>query len=343
MNEAFVFYSRSLALDDTSAAVHANRALVSIRLEKLETGEDDASRALQLDPNHMKALSRRGLARLKLGKTELAIEDFQKALDLKPGNAELEQLLNKAKAKYLEVEGHEYGATPTQSSSVQPKSSSKEVTLQVNPVLAASDMISPSHTVVSKSGQVTRVNHPSKQQFTRIAIEESDEEEDAPKVENPNSFTRISIQESDSGDEEQKTSPPAGSGFTRIAIQMESDSEEEDNEDNKQNPSDSSGTFTRIPIAVVESDSEEEAAPKKSVEEIEAEALSFKEKGNEYMKADDYKNALLCYDTCLNLSPTGPHAIAALSNRALVHLQLKVGFILISFQCNLFGRIMKKL
>lgn len=71
LEEAFVFYSRSLALDNTVATVYANRAMVSIRLEKLETGEDDATHALELDPNHMKALSRRGLARLKLGKTKL--------------------------------------------------------------------------------------------------------------------------------------------------------------------------------------------------------------------------------------------------------------------------------
>lgn len=71
LEEAFVFYSRSLALDNTVATVYANRAMVSIRLDKLETGEDDATHAIELDPNHMKALSRRGLARLKLGKTKL--------------------------------------------------------------------------------------------------------------------------------------------------------------------------------------------------------------------------------------------------------------------------------
>ena len=50
--------------------------MVSIRLEKLETGEDDATHALELDPNHMKALSRRGLARLKLGKTQAVSSHF---------------------------------------------------------------------------------------------------------------------------------------------------------------------------------------------------------------------------------------------------------------------------
>lgn len=313
-----------MALDDTIAAVHANRALVSIRLEKLETGEDDATRALELDPNHMKALSRRGLARLKLGKTELAILDFQKALDLKPGNAELEQLLTKAKAKYLEVEGHEYGAALTPPI----ESSPKEVNLRINSVASAKDMLPNSHTVVSTSGKLQRTENPPKQQFTRIAIEESDEEDDDRKVKNPDSFTRISIQESESGDEEQKIPPNAGSGFTRIAIQMDTDSDEDNVAEEEKEAS--TNSFTRIPIST-ESDSEEELPTKKSQEEIEAEALLLKEKGNEYMKCEDYANAIKSYDDCLNLSSNGPHAIAALSNRALAHLQTKVCFSFLFF------------
>jgi tetratricopeptide (TPR) repeat protein len=70
-DEAYSYYSRSLALDDSVAAVYSNRALVCLRTGKLETAEDDCSRALFLDPSFTKARSRRGIARLKSGKYEL--------------------------------------------------------------------------------------------------------------------------------------------------------------------------------------------------------------------------------------------------------------------------------
>ena len=68
-DEAYAFYSRSLALDDSSAVVYTNRAVLAIRMNKLETAVDDATRAIGLDPTYMKAYYRRGVARLKLGQT----------------------------------------------------------------------------------------------------------------------------------------------------------------------------------------------------------------------------------------------------------------------------------
>jgi tetratricopeptide (TPR) repeat protein len=68
-DEAYAFYSRSLALDSDSAVVYTNRAVLAIRMEKLETAVDDASRAILIDPTYMKAYYRRGVARLKLGQT----------------------------------------------------------------------------------------------------------------------------------------------------------------------------------------------------------------------------------------------------------------------------------
>lgn len=307
LNEAFVFYSRSLALDDSIAAVHANRALVSIRLEKLETGEDDATRALALDPDHMKALSRRGLARLKLGKTALAIEDFQRAVDLKPGNTELEQLLEKAKAKFLEVEGHEYGSSPVKLSS----KSVSSVVLPVKVVSTAKDLLLPSFRESSGGGKLIRVDRIPSNKFTRIAIQESSDDDE---------------KEEDTTEDALPTSATnEGGGFTRIAIQMDSESDEEDMhvvEPSKLSDAEVKASFTRIPISVAESDSEEEEMP--SQVELESQALSFKEQGNEFMKTEDYPSALRSYSESLNLSPNGPHAIAALSNRSLAYLQLKV-------------------
>jgi tetratricopeptide (TPR) repeat protein len=61
-------YSASLAMDDTVAAVWANRAMAYIRMELFDLAEQDCSMALQLDGTYIKALSRRGLVRFKRGK-----------------------------------------------------------------------------------------------------------------------------------------------------------------------------------------------------------------------------------------------------------------------------------
>ncbi len=66
--EAVACYSRSLALDDSVAAVWANRAMAYIRMELFDLAEEDCSTALTLDGSYVKALSRRGLVRFKRGK-----------------------------------------------------------------------------------------------------------------------------------------------------------------------------------------------------------------------------------------------------------------------------------
>lgn len=49
--------------------MYTNRAVLGIKMNKLETAVEDASRAIALDPKYMKAYYRRGVARLKLGQT----------------------------------------------------------------------------------------------------------------------------------------------------------------------------------------------------------------------------------------------------------------------------------
>lgn len=71
MNEndkAVLHYSRSLAFDDSKAAIWANRAMTYIRLELFNYAEEDCSVALSLDATYVKALFRRGLVRFKMGK-----------------------------------------------------------------------------------------------------------------------------------------------------------------------------------------------------------------------------------------------------------------------------------
>jgi tetratricopeptide (TPR) repeat protein len=64
-------YSASLALDDSVAAVWANRAMAYIRMDLFDLAEQDCSMALELDGLYVKALSRRGLVRFKRGKYAL--------------------------------------------------------------------------------------------------------------------------------------------------------------------------------------------------------------------------------------------------------------------------------
>lgn len=66
--DAVACYSKSLALDPTSAVVWANRAMAYIRMELFDLAEADSSVALLLDPSYVKAYSRRGLVRFKRGK-----------------------------------------------------------------------------------------------------------------------------------------------------------------------------------------------------------------------------------------------------------------------------------
>jgi tetratricopeptide (TPR) repeat protein len=69
--EAFTCYSRSIALDGSSAIVYANRAMTGIKLDRYEIAEDDCTMSISLDKNYVKAWMRRGMTRFKQGKYAL--------------------------------------------------------------------------------------------------------------------------------------------------------------------------------------------------------------------------------------------------------------------------------
>lgn len=83
--EADTFYTQSLETFETLEAL-ANRALVKLKLGKLEEAETDCNRVLKLEPNHVKALLRRGTVRNLMGLSSLALEDFLRAERLEPAN-----------------------------------------------------------------------------------------------------------------------------------------------------------------------------------------------------------------------------------------------------------------
>ena len=269
MEEAFSCYSRSLALDATNAITYANRAMTSLRLSKLELAEDDCSRSISIDPNYVKAWSRRGSTRFKRGKYKEAVRDFEEALKLtsadSPGHEELLNLARTAREKYVEVEGKHL------------PSSDGNITPYICDSLDAfaKKAIPPSNAECVRSGKCTVVHF----------VEESEE--------------------------------PKG---TRITISVESDSDESDSEEEPQtsdgNGVDNSSGFRRIAI-VEESDSEGEE------EANEAKAIELKDEANELVKAGKSADAETLYTEALDLCQEGSStALAVLNNRSRVRISL---------------------
>lgn len=103
--EAVLYYTRSMAFDDSNAVVYANRAMAHLRMKSFALAEQDCSRAIELDPTYVKAWMRRGMTRFRRGKYDQAVADFEQALALEPGNKEVEKLLHKTRSKWQETDG----------------------------------------------------------------------------------------------------------------------------------------------------------------------------------------------------------------------------------------------
>lgn len=103
--EAVLYYTRSMAFDDSNAVVYANRAMAHLRLKSFALAEQDCSRSIELDATYVKAWMRRGMTRFRRGKYDQAVADFEQALALEPGNKEVEKLLHKTRSKWHETDG----------------------------------------------------------------------------------------------------------------------------------------------------------------------------------------------------------------------------------------------
>jgi len=103
--EAVLYYSRSLALDNSSAVVFANRAMANIRLNNFDQAVDDCTQALEIDPTYVKALSRRGMVHHRCGRYSLAEADFRQCLVRDPENKEIASLLARSEQKRRELSG----------------------------------------------------------------------------------------------------------------------------------------------------------------------------------------------------------------------------------------------
>jgi tetratricopeptide (TPR) repeat protein len=103
--DALLYYTRSIAFDDTSAIVYSNRALTHLRLKNFSLAEQDCTSAIHYDPLYVKAWTRRGMTRFRRGKYSEALEDFKQALVLEPDSKEIKKLLVKTQEKWKEVDG----------------------------------------------------------------------------------------------------------------------------------------------------------------------------------------------------------------------------------------------
>ena len=179
---AFDCYSRSLALLEL-APTYSNRAMTAIKLERYEVAIDDCSRALDIDPSFTKALIRRGMARTCIGQLGPAIEDFSAALERESGNLDLAKMLDKAKAKFEDVEGRPFGTPRVVPSSSTTPQEGRIVQLQSRPeeaFLRGYELVTSGKCNVAKT-PLSEPSPPPAETFTRIQIsqdEESDEDEE---------------------------------------------------------------------------------------------------------------------------------------------------------------------
>lgn len=199
-DDAIVFYTRSLAFDDTNAVVYANRAMAYLRIKSFAAAEQDCSRAISLDPSYVKAWSRRGMTRFRRGKYADAVRDFEHALTLEPESRELAKLLAKTQAKWREVDGTVDCAGSNATTSISSNQDTHDAAMHAasshsaKPLMPSS-AIEPAHP--EAEAPVTKA-------FTRFAIieesdAESDEDDDEPRAQDDDdrevSYPRFEILE----------------------------------------------------------------------------------------------------------------------------------------------------
>lgn len=216
-DEAFACYSRSLALDSSSAIVYANRAVTCIRLERFELAEDDCTRALRIDPTYIKAWVRRGMARFKRGKYKDACSDFEEAALKDPSNSEFRNLAENAAAKYLEVEGRQL---PSRLVPRTPAQTASPVVIAFTEVQVPENLPLPSASAVQIARGSYYVVQPAalageQLGFTRIAICEDDDDDEEEEE----------MEAKEEGGKAGSTSS-AGGNFTRVSIVEEDDEDD---------------------------------------------------------------------------------------------------------------------
>jgi len=97
--QAAVHYTESIGLDDTVAAVWANRAMCWLKLAQPDKALADCDRCLSIDASYTKAHFRRGVALLEKGDYINACKSFRRTLELDPKNAQAKSSMMLAEKK----------------------------------------------------------------------------------------------------------------------------------------------------------------------------------------------------------------------------------------------------
>jgi tetratricopeptide (TPR) repeat protein len=330
-------YTKSLALDPSNHIVHANRAVVYMKLDKLDAAEDDCTRSLGLDRNYVKAWSRRGMTRFRKGRYGDAADDFETGLSLQPDSKEIQSLLDNAVKKYNEVEGKAY------------KSKSSVTGGQNN-------------ATVERSSPAPRIGSPAstfEELVAFVAGGSGAELASGSLVYREQSVTRVTIieEDDDDGSEEGESAEGRKEVPTRIAIVEENDDDDDECElvveqsvapvrdngpaatEEKVLPGVKEEVFTRVPIVdEEESDSEDSTHPKSDVAQVDDTRLflqranQLKERGNDALKANNVREAIARYTEALSqigacskqsAGETTEAVVAVSNNRAMAFLSDK--------------------
>jgi tetratricopeptide (TPR) repeat protein len=318
--------------------VHANRAVVHLKLDKLDAAEDDCTRALALDRTYVKAWSRRGMTRFRKGRYGDAADDFEEGLALQSDSKEIQSLLANAIKKYNEVEGREYVSKKDLKKHVQAKSAARitQLLYDCTPAVSLEELEQFLGVQASESGAVILAESgfvAQQEQFTRVSIVEDDDDEDDEEDEHQphQAPTKIAIVEDDEEDEEVGDGHEAAAAQspTRIAIAEDDDEEDEEEEIAQE-------TFTKVAIEE-ETDSEDEedsaASSPVNIAALLQQANALKERGNELLKAKQLPESIAKYSEALDvLTPVSQkqpnndvtEAIVAITNnRAMAYLSAK--------------------
>jgi hypothetical protein len=221
-------------------------------------------------------------------------------------------LLQKAKDKFLEVEGKEYISEKErerQRAALQ-LAIANGLPIKVTATSSSDALLLPVTTGAVEllfSGVCEIIDNPS-ETLTRIRIEEDSDS---------------------SGDEEENDKPEE---FTRIQIDEDSDTEDEDEgapEDSLPPPprkeeEETSDGFVRIAITDDSNEQQEEENVVTVEEQQKLMAENLKTQANEAMQGGDLAKAIRLYGECVSIDCTSSVAIAAYGNRSLAYLKLEV-------------------
>ena len=243
-------------------------------------------------------------------------------MEQQPANKELVSLYEKAKDKYLEVEGKEY---VSESERQRQEAALNLAIMNGLPIMVGSALSSDTllHPITSTSTTELKcrgkcqIMESSSDKLTRIVIEvdsdDSDEDDnddnDATSIGEyrgdlkdngvPEGFTRIQIEhdETDAGESEEIAPSSTEDGYCRISIADDTDSDSSHDNDDRN---------------VINN------------EDLLRASQDLKSTANEAMQNGDLERAIHLYGECIALDSSSPTAIAAYGNRSLAYLKMKV-------------------